>query len=60
MQFAELFLITVITTVLGTILFYRHPQDQLLLVLGVSFFGLPEMGSNLAVKVRYTLGSRKC
>ena len=38
MQFAELFLITVITTVLGTILFYRHPQDQLLLVLGVSFF----------------------
>ena len=26
----------------------------------VSIFSLPEMGSNLAVKVRYTLGSRKC
>ena len=24
------------------------------------FFSLPEMGSNLTVKVRYTLGSRKC
>lgn len=27
---------------------------------GFPVFSLPEMGSNLAVKVRYTLGSRKC
>lgn len=27
---------------------------------GFRNLGLPEMGSNLAVKVRYTLGSRKC